>query len=350
MEVSRLGSEIEDAVFAAVTDVARLPRPVLGLEKHLEDDLGLRPPRRVAVLREAARRLGTRITERDTAEAAASTKLRHLVDLLRRAPPGTAPSGSLAGKIAFITGSGHGVGRATARELARAGATVIVNSFHSRTRGDELARELVDEGHEALHLWGSVAQPGQLDRIFGEIRERYGRLDLFVSNASNGFVGPLEHISPEHWERAYRTNVMGFHRGAVRAAELMKRGGRILTLSSPGARSCFEFFACQGTVKAAVEALATHLALELRERGIHVQVVSCGPIEGEQLQSFPDYQRWMPYMEGRSATGRILSEEEVARFVAGILTDTAWPIESGTVIDYDMGMSALAAPFLAGAS
>lgn len=338
----------EDAVIAAAIELTRHPRGLLGLEKHVEDDLGIRPPLRVAILREAARRLGTKVTEREAAEAASCRRLSGLVDILRRFPRAIAPAGRLAGKVALITGSGHGVGSETARELARAGAAVVVNSFHSRSRGEDLARELTDEGHEVHHIWGSVAQPTHMDAIFSQIRDRYGRLDYFVSNASNGFVGPIEHISPEMWERSYRTNVMGFHRGAIRAAELMTRGGRIITLSSPGARYTFEMFACQGTIKAAVEALARHLAFELASRNIHVQAVSCGPIYGEQLASFPDHDKWLPWLEARSVGGKVISELEVARFVSRLLTEPVHPASSGSLIELDRGISALVAPFKSG--
>lgn len=340
----------EDAVIAATVDVTRHPRALLGLDKHLEDDLGIRPTRRVDVLREAARRLGMKVTEREATEAAQCRRLSDLVHILRRFPRAIAATGRLAGKVALITGSGHGVGRETAWELARAGAAVIVNSFHSRARGEALERELVDEGHEAIHIWGSVAQPKQLDALFAQIRDRYGRLDFFVSNASNGFVGLLEQITPEMWERSYRTNVMGFHRGAIRAAELMTRGGRIITLSSPGARFTFELFTCQGTIKAAVESLARHLAFEFAPKNIHVQAISCGPILGEQLSSFPDFDKWLPWLEGRSAGNQILSEVEIARFVMRMLAEPVLPASSGTLIELDRAISALVAPFKSGAA
>lgn len=338
----------EDAVIAAAMEVTRHPRHVVGLEKHLEDDLGVRPPKRVQVLRDAARRLGMKVTEREADEAARCRRLVDLVEILRRFPRAIAPAGRMAGKVALITGSGHGVGAETARTLAREGCAVIVNSFHSRQRGEDLARELTDEGCEVTHIWASVAQAPQLDRMFGEIRDRYGRLDYFVSNASNGFVGLLHQITPEMWERSYRTNVMGFHRGAILAAELMTRGGRIITLSSPGARWTFEFFACQGTVKAAVEALARHLAVELAPRNIHVQAVSCGPIHGEQLRSFPDHDKWLPWLEARSAGNKIITETEIARLVLKLLTDPVPAASSGTLIEMDRAMSALVAPFKSG--
>ncbi|MCL4167095.1 UNVERIFIED_CONTAM: hypothetical protein GTU68_004790, partial [Idotea baltica] len=91
---------------------------------------------------------------------------------------------SLAGKIALVTGSGRGVGKVIARVLSARGATVIVNSFHSREAGEETAAEINRSGGQAIHIWGSVANPAQVDDMFNEIESRFGRLDILVCNAS----------------------------------------------------------------------------------------------------------------------------------------------------------------------
>ena len=70
---------------------------------------------------------------------------------------------SLSGRVALVTGSGHGIGRTIARLLARRGATVIVNSFHSREQGDQTAADINAEGGRAVHIWGSVANPDHVD-------------------------------------------------------------------------------------------------------------------------------------------------------------------------------------------
>ena len=152
--------------------------------------------------------------------------------------PQMQPTGnrSLAGKIAFVTGSGRGVGKVTARVLSARGATVIVNSFHSRDAGEATAAEINQSGGQAIHLWGSVANPDQVNAMFAEIESRFGRLDILVCNASDGKIGSFMELTPEDWDRAFRTNVSGHHQCAVLASKLMQRagGGSIVTMSAVG--------------------------------------------------------------------------------------------------------------------
>src|SRR5580658_1566279 len=93
------------------------------------------------------------------------------------------------GKIALITGSGRALGKDVAVYLASLGATVIVNSFHSREQGAKTVEEIVAAGGKAIHAWGSVANPEHVESIFAQIEQTYGGLDFFVSNASNGMLG-----------------------------------------------------------------------------------------------------------------------------------------------------------------
>ena len=144
----------------------------------------------------------------------------------------------LSGRVALVTGSGRGVGRTIVRLLAKRGATVIVNSFHSRELGEQTAAEINAEGGRAVHIWGSVANPDHVDEMFREIDRQFG-LDILVCNASDGRIGSFLELTPEDWDRAFRTNVSGHHRCAVRAAELMRPrgGGSIVTMSRGGRAS-----------------------------------------------------------------------------------------------------------------
>ncbi len=89
-----------------------------------------------------------------------------------------------------MTGSSRGLGRAIAAKLGRAGARVVVNSFHSRDDGEAVADEIREAGGDAVHVWGSVANPAHIDRLFDAIAREVGELHHFVSNASNGRFGP----------------------------------------------------------------------------------------------------------------------------------------------------------------
>jgi NAD(P)-dependent dehydrogenase (short-subunit alcohol dehydrogenase family) len=224
----------------------------------------------------------------------------------------------LQGKVALVTGSGRGIGKVLAVRLADLGAQVIVNSFHSRDQGEQTTAEIRARGGEAVHLWGSVANPAQLKGIFEQIDARFGGLDFFVSNASAGVFAPLHLVTPEHWEKCYRTNVTALHQGAFLAADLMRKrgGGKIIALSSVGAQLCFDYFGCVGPVKAAVECLVRYLAVELAPDGIQVNTVTAGPVSGELLDGYPGRPRW----ERLTPRQRLVSEEEAVEPVVFLLT------------------------------
>lgn len=320
---------------AALVEALRemgLPAGALRPGALLEDDLGLRPARREEALRRAAAKLG-----REAPSLAAGRTLGDLASALEGEPRAAAGL-PLAGKVAFVSGSGHGLGKCLAVELAARGATLVVNSFHSRERGEATTAELCAAGREAVHIWGSVANPRQLDGIFEEIEGRFGRLDIFIQNASNGYLGPLRYAAPEHWEKSYRTNVVALHQGALRAADLMKDGGSIAALSTPAAQRCTPLFGLQGSVKAAIEALVRYLALELAPRRIRVNAYAPGPIYGELLFRYPEASRLIPTWEVLSSGHRLCTEPEVARSIVHFMTDPGLEA-SGSFVLSDAGVS-----------
>jgi len=245
-----------------------------------------------------------------------------------------------AGKIALVTGSGRGLGRDMAIYLAELGATVVVNSFHSRQQGIATAEEIQAAGGEAVHLWGSVANVDHVDTLFGEIESRFGGLDFFISSASNGMLARLEDITPEHWEKAFRTNVVGLHQSALRAARLMRRrgGGKIITMSSPAAHGYVDYFGCMGAVKAAVESLTRSLAIELARDNIQVNCVSPGPVYGELLDKWPESRRLVAQWESNTAYGRLCEARDVSHFVAYLLSEPV-KLFTGSVLVMDGGIS-----------
>jgi NAD(P)-dependent dehydrogenase (short-subunit alcohol dehydrogenase family)/acyl carrier protein len=359
--------ELREAVVAVMAEVTGYPRDILLVESDLEDDLGIDSAKlaqimgalrgRLAVARsipESAALLRTvgdvvsaaaQLLQHEAAAAPAAARATPALGVgTRPSRPATGPAALIgvrpfAGKIALVTGSGHGIGRAIALRLGELGASVVVNSFHSRQRGEQTARDIEEAGGEAFHVWGSVAKPEQIRRIFAEIERRFGRLDFLVCNASNGMIAPLEQITDEHWDRAFRTNVLSLHQGALLAAPLMRpHGGKIVALSSPGAQRYIEYFGCMGPVKAAVESLTRYLAIELAPDNIQVNAVSAGPIYGELLSKYPDAERLVPYWESLSVGNRLGEESDVANFVTYLLSEAADKI-TGSVLLLDSGGS-----------
>jgi NAD(P)-dependent dehydrogenase (short-subunit alcohol dehydrogenase family) len=246
-----------------------------------------------------------------------------------------------AGKIAFVSGSGRGLGKEIAVYLAQLGATVVVNSFHSRPKGEETVRQIQAAGGEAIHLWGSMANPAHMDQLFDGIEQRYGGIDFFISSASNGMLARLKDITAEDWEKAFRTNVVGLHQGAMRSAQLMRKrgGGKIITMSSPAAHGYVDYFGCMGAVKAAVESLTRSLAIELATDNIQVNCISPGPVYGDLLNKWPESERLVKQWERNTAYGRLCKADEVAHFVAYMLSD-AVKLFTGSVLVMDGGISA----------
>lgn len=269
----------------------------------------------------------------------------------------SAAPGRLDGRVALVTGSGRGVGRTIARVLASRGATVIINSFHSRDQGEQVAEEIRATGATALHLWGSVANPGHVEEIFNQITGRLGRLDILVCNASDGRIGPFTEVSPEDWERAFRTNVTGHHHCAMLAKGLMQPvgGGSIVTMSSIAARRYVEGLGGQGVIKAAVESMTRYLACELAPCGIRANCVSGGPVYGEVMARYPAARETLGYWETLVTDGELCSPLDLANTVAYLVSDEARGV-NGAIWDVDHGLSTrshsrpLPRPMLAGES
>lgn len=246
------------------------------------------------------------------------------------------------GRVAFVTGSGRGIGRTIARLLAARGAHVIINSFHSRELGEKTVEEINQQGGKATHIWGSVANPSHVDRMFNQIEQQFGQLDMLVCNASDGRIGPFLELTSEDWERAFRTNVTGHYQCAVRASSLMRlNGGSIITISAVGAHRFISGLGSQGVVKAAIESLTRYLACELGPIGIRVNCVAGGPVYGELLEKFPASQATQKHWEAMTPDGELCSPMDLANAIGFLLSDEAKGI-TGTVMMVDHGFSATA--------
>jgi NAD(P)-dependent dehydrogenase (short-subunit alcohol dehydrogenase family)/acyl carrier protein len=263
--------------------------------------------------------------------------------------PGNARAGEpaaaarpLSGRVALVTGSGRGIGRTIARLLAHRGATVIVNSFHSREQGEQTAADINAEGGRAVHIWGSVANADHVDEMFRQVEKQFG-LDILVCNASDGRIGSFLELTAEDWQRAFQTNVAGHHQSAVRAAELMRLrgGGSIVTMSAVGAHQFVDGLGCQGVVKAAVESLTRYLACALGPSGIRVNCVAGGPVYGELLAKFPDARAAQSRWESMTPDGELCTAMDLAQTIAFLVSDEARGI-NGAVWTVDHGFSATA--------
>ncbi len=249
-------------------------------------------------------------------------------------------------KVALITGSSRGIGRSLAVELARGGAHVVVNYRRNTDLAQEAVREVESLGGRAVAVQADVEHSRDLERLFDEARNAFGRLDFFVSNAAASAFRRIEDTQEHHLDRTFATNVKAFVLGAQRAVRLMDRGGRIIALSSYGSQRAFPLYANLGSAKAAIESWVRYMAVEFAPLGVTVNAVNGGLIETDSL-AYHYNMPGMPPMStvlSRIPVARVGTVEELAGPIAFLLSRRAGYITGQTLV-VDGGLSITAPPF-----
>ena len=247
----------------------------------------------------------------------------------------------LEGGVALVTGGGRGIGRAISLSLAERGANLVVCYLRNRAAAEETCAAAADFSVKAVAVRAHVGDETHLDRLFDEVAETFGRLDVFVSNAATGVLDGLERLDARAWAWTMDSNARALFLGAKKAAPLMSSGGSIVALSSIGSTRVLPGYMMVGTSKAAVEALARYLAVELAPRRIRVNVVSPGVVDTDALRHFPDRDEMLRLGAERTPAGRLTTPEDVATAVDFLTSERAQMITGQTLV-VDGGASLLA--------
>jgi enoyl-[acyl-carrier protein] reductase III len=256
------------------------------------------------------------------------------------------PRRGFEGKVALITGASRGIGKALALRLAARGAIPVVNYKQNEQLAGEVVAEVERLGSSGLAIRADLENLDEIEAMFDQIHERFGRLDFFVSNASASNFHHFMDLKPHHLERTYNLNVRAFVVGTQRAVRLMRDGGRVVVLSSYGSIRSFPTYANLGSAKAALETWARYMAVELAPRGVNVNAVNGGIIETDSSSYFyatgrvPSLETVLPKIPKR----RMGSAAEVADSVLFLLSPEAEYV-TGTTLVVDGGLTAIAPPF-----
>ncbi len=180
----------------------------------------------------------------------------------------------LDGKTAVVTGGNSGIGLAIAHALKAAGARVALTG----RRADETAAAAREVGGGTLGIVGDVADLADLDRLFAEVRERLGTIDVLVANAGLGIVRPLGETTEADYDHMMDVNAKGTFFTVQKALPHLNDGASIVLTGSIAAHAGMPGFSVYSATKAAIRSFARTFAAELAPRGIRVNVLSPGPI------------------------------------------------------------------------
>jgi enoyl-[acyl-carrier protein] reductase III len=252
------------------------------------------------------------------------------------------------GKVALVTGSGRGIGRAIALRLASEGADLALNFFRNRRPAEETAEAVRGIGRRAVVFRANVGDLQALEGMFSAVREAYGRLDILVSNAASGYNRPALDQTPKGWDWTMNINARSLLFAAQQAVPLMQgHGGRIIAISSPGAGRVLPEYIVVGASKAALEALVRYLSVELAAHGIVVNAVSPGVVPTEALQHFAMTRdgKIFERLASKTPAGRLVTPDDIAGVVAFLCSPEAEMIR-GQVLSVDGGASLLGTSIL----
>ena len=241
-------------------------------------------------------------------------------------------------KVAFVTGSSRGIGRAIARELAQQGYAVGINYIQAHDKASELVAELTAQGCRAMAVQADVADRQAITGAIRTVEEAFGSVTLLVNNAGISEQHLFQNVTDEFWHRVFSVNVDGaFHTiQAVLPHMIQEKAGCIINISSIWGQWGASCEVTYSSTKAALIGLTRSLAMELAPSGIRVNCVAPGVINTDMVQVLG--QDVLQQLAEQTPIGRLGTAEDIATAVAFLADDRASFI-TGQVLTSDGGFS-----------
>ena len=229
----------------------------------------------------------------------------------------------LSNKTAIVTGSGQGIGFATASALHSAGANVVINFFADPAgENQKKANEAVESlGERAVAIAADVRSPDQLAAMVAQTVEQFGALDIMVNNAGILRDRSFKKMSQQEWQDVIDTNLTGVFNSAKAAVDHLSEGGAIINVASLSAVTGFFGQANYASAKAGVMTLTKVLSRELARKNVRVNAVAPGVVNTEMGESIPEENR--KAMLSNVPLNRFAEPREIADVIVFLASDMA---------------------------
>jgi 3-oxoacyl-[acyl-carrier protein] reductase len=231
---------------------------------------------------------------------------------------------NLREKVAIITGSGRGIGRAIAERYAECGANVVVNYSTDETKARATVEAIERKGAKAIAVRADAAKPADLDRLFGTALDQFGRLDIVVANAGVELIDkPVLDFTEAEFDRLFSINAKGAFFTMQRAAKHVADNGRIIYVGTSNTRYPLPGMALYGGSKLAAQFLVEVLAKEIGRRGVTVNTILPTAIEGAGVFTTGASEDVMQFVRSFRPIARMGTPEDVANVAEFLASDLA---------------------------